>query len=611
MTARPPDPVADGRPVAEEDDPFRAGLALRSTGLMRQFNQAGLLDAADVHVARRVGELGGEPDERVLLALALAVQAVRAGSVCLDLAVVPALDPELPWPDPADWAALVRASPLTTDLDAGADVVDADDRPLRWDGDRLYLDRYWRDECDVCADLLARELASPPSVDEDRLRDAVLRHFPAREQDDPAAVEFTRAAATTAATHWTAVLGGGPGTGKTTTVARLLAVLADLSPRPPRIALAAPTGKAAARLTEAVARVVDDFPAELRERLGPLTASTLHRLLGTVPGSRSTFRSGRDNRLPHDVVVVDEASMISLTMMARLLAALRPDTRLILVGDPHQLASVDAGAVLADLGDGLRTRSPASSGVVLLQHNWRFGGRIADLAAAVRAGDAAAALAICDSGADDVALLVPDDVEAVRADVVTQGLGLRAAADAGDADGALRALDGHRVLCGHRTGPAGVEWWRRRIEGWLAAAHAGPDGSTPWYPGRPLLVMANDYGLGLFNGDTGVVIRDHVGRATAVFARGPEQVRFRPSRLGAVESVHAMTVHRSQGSQFGTVSLMLPEPESPLLTRELLYTAITRAQHRVRVVGSREALVKAVERPAARASGLRRRLERG
>jgi len=599
--------------MSESLDAYDMRLAQQAEGRLRAFNIAGLLEAADVHVAHRLGELGGEPDDRVRLAVALTVRALRQGSVCVDLADIPRIGPELDWPEASAWAAAVAASPL-----AGPG------KPLRWEGGFLYLERYWRQEDQVCTDLMAREARAAPAVDEGRLEESLARLFPGVD------AHAQRVAAMAAATRWTTVLGGGPGTGKTTTVARLLAVLLDQPGPPLRTALAAPTGKAAARLQEAVHDVAAVLGSPDRDRLAALTASTLHRLLGSTPGHGTRFRHGRANRLPYDVVVVDETSMVSLTMMARLLEATRPNARLILVGDPDQLASVEAGAVLADLVAGLtgrRATSPEPSGerqhgVVLLRRIWRFGGAIAELAGAVRDGDADAAVAVLTQGADDVSFTDTG----VREEVVDTAVSVRAAAEAGDAAGALHALAGHRLLCAHRAGPYGVDRWSREIERWLAAVPdaaepeepqprqwsprtwAGGASSLAWYIGRPLLVTANDYSLSLFNGDTGVVVRTSDGAMRAAFPRGRAFVTFAPSRLSAVQTVHAMTVHRSQGSQFRRVTMIVPPEDSPLLTRELLYTALTRAQEHVRVVGTEAAFRAAIARPAARASGLRERL---
>ncbi len=411
------------------------------------------------------------------------------------------------------------------------------------------------------------------------------------------------------------VLAGGPGTGKTTTVSRLLALLREQHPDW-RIALAAPTGKAAARLEEAVRTSTATLTPADRARLGDLPATTLHRLLGWRPEARSRFRHDRTNRLPVEVVVVDEASMVSLTMMARLLEALRPSTRLVLVGDPDQLASVEAGAVLGDLVD-------AQSGVAVaaLSTNRRFPATsgIALLAAAVQDGRGDDALDVLRSAdtpevelvevADD-APLTADQLDGVRADLVVSGTALLEAAERGDRVAALEALDRHRLLCAHRRGPRGVQHWGALAARWIADERPVVPRADGRYAGEPLLVTANDYEIGLYNGDTGVVVDDGEGGLVAVFGRGGTPIPVSLVRLGAVRPLHAMTVHRSQGSQFARISVLLPPAGSPLGTRETLYTAVTRATDHVRVVGSPEALVEAVGRPAARATGLRDRLSR-
>lgn len=635
-----------GEPAA---DPFDPRVARGATGVLGAFNAAGVLEPADVHVAGRIARLGGPlPDDAtgdaVLLATALAVRGVRLGSVCVDLAAVrrtvlgagdePVDVSALPWPEPGAWRAACAASPIVAD-GAGA----PDGRPLRLVDGLLYLERYWRQEELVRAELsrrkdTARTRAPAAAVDLERLRAGLDGLFGA--SGDPRE-DRQRLAAAVAALRPVTVLAGGPGTGKTTTVAKILRLLRDAPPRvpeeptspggdssvetrsSPRIALAAPTGKAAARLQEAVREAGG----------GDVPASTLHRLLGWLPGGR--FRHDRHDRLPYDVVVVDETSMVSLTMMARLLEAVRPDARLVLVGDPDQLASVEAGAVLGDLARAPGRPEPhldaalaaiglpggVVNGVVTLEHVWRFGGAIAAFARAVQAGDGDAAVALLRGGADgsrdDLEFVETDSAaapDAVRADVVGAGRALAGAARVGDVPAALAALERHRVLCGHRRGPYGVARWSREIERWLAEAltPTGGPGSAPhdeWYPGRPVLVTANDYDVGLYNGDTGVVVATADGPRVAFPGRAEP---LAPSRLAEVATVHAMTVHRGQGSQFARVTVVLPPADSPLLTRELLYTAVTRAREHVRVVGAEAAVRAAVARPVSRASGLRHRL---
>ena len=508
-------------------------------------------------------------------------------------------------------------------------------RPLRLADGLLYLERYWQQEEVVRVQLQRRFAAPAPDIDQSRLAAALPRLFD-HEGLAPGEADRQELAVAVSALGRVSVLAGGPGTGKTTTVARLLALLRDQPGPALRIALAAPTGKAAARLEEAVRGAAAQLEPEDQQRLGDLTASTLHRLLGWLPSNRSRFRHDATNQLPHDVVIVDEMSMVSLTLMARLLEAVRPSARLVLVGDPDQLSSVEAGAVLADIARapgtpdadlgqrlvelGLITDPETAPvhGVVQLTHTWRFGGAIDALARAIRAADADAAVAVLRSGASDVQFreidleATPTETSSralagMAAQVRTAGVAMLDAARSGDVAGALAALDRHRLLCAHRRGPYGVLRWGLEVERWLADAipEYGEDGE--WYVGRPLLITANDYEMSLYNGDTGVIV-DTPDGVRAAFARGAAAKLFPPVRLDAIQTVHAMTVHRAQGSQFDSVSFVLPPPDSPLLTRELLYTAVTRARQHVLIIGSEEAIRRAVQRPANRASGLRHRL---
>jgi exodeoxyribonuclease V alpha subunit len=578
-------------------------IPVRATGLLAEFAEAGVLAAADVHVALRLGRLGGERSETVLLAAALAVRGVRTGSVCVELAtvadsVVPDEDApavELHWP--ADWSAL-EASPLV------AVGEEAPWRPLRLVEGLLYLDRYWQQEQLVRRELDDRAARPAPQVDFSTL--PALFPGPAPDRQ--------RLAAAVAAGRWVSVLTGGPGTGKTHTVARLLRLLADQPGPAPRVALAAPTGKAAARLQESVQQQAAALGLPM-----DLTASTLHRLLGWRPDSRSRFRHDAGNHLPYDVVVVDESSMVPLTMMARLLEAVRPTARLILVGDPDQLTPVEAGAVLSDLVH--RPTAPGAApsatpglgagdldldadeqdqlrnGVVRLRLSHRYGAEIGALAEAVRTGAADRVMELLAAGG---ALCLETDTSGLEEEARTVGVELQAAARAGDAERSMALLGRHRLLCAHRHGVFGVSHWNSQVSRWTDA--------TPgeWRPGQPLLVTANDYENGLYNGDTGVVVRVGDG-LRAAFARGASVELVALSRLSAVTSAHALTVHRSQGSQYEAVTVVLPSATSRILTRELLYTAVTRASQRVRVVGTEESVRAAVGRQVVRASGLRRR----
>ncbi len=602
-------------------DPRSSAFALRAPELLRDFNAAGVLDAADVHVATRIATIGGESDEEVMLAAALAVRGPRIGHVLVDLATIAetaAVDleeeidlSELPWPKSKAWVKKVATSPLVGAMDAEPE------RPLRIWGSRLYLDRYWRAEAQVAEDLLAMASTEAPVVDEAATSADLAKLFPA----DPDGKQAQAAAL--AADGRLTVIAGGPGTGKTTTVARIAALLiadAQRGDRTPLIGLAAPTGKAAQRLTESVreeaARL--DVPDSVRERLLELEAVTVHRLLGWQPRTHSRFRHNREDRLPYEVIIIDETSMVPLWMMARLLEAVRPQARLVLIGDPGQLASVEAGAVLGDIVGPAEENpdSPLGKRVVTLDRVHRYGEEIAELAEAVRAGDADKVMALLEAGGEQVQWINADPgdpasielLEPVRAQAVETGRAAFEAAAAGDARAALEALGRHRILCAHRRGPHGVRRWNQQVEAWLAEVVEGFAPFGRWYVGRPLLITQNNYELKLNNGDTGIIIRRDDDTVAAAFQRGDEIIELSPTQLDAVETVHAMTIHKSQGSQFDAVSVLLPPESSRIVSRELLYTAVTRTRAGLKLVATAEAVGAAATLPVARASGLRWRL---
>lgn len=588
-------------------------------GLLLELNQAGLLGLGDVHVAQKLAYLFSESDQRVDVALALAVRALREGSTCiefdqLDQFQIPT-DPDssaaaaaVTWPDLEPWLAAVAASPMVhTDPDAPGD------RPLRLIGRRLYLERYWQEESAVATQLVARRqaLSDPPPLP--RVIAAATELLSTGEDEDQAT------AAIVGLFSGVSVIAGGPGTGKTHTLARVLAMVHRTSDRPLSVGLAAPTGKAAVRMDEALAVALGSLPDDIVAWLAPLRASTLHRMLGWTPQSRNRFAHHAGNPLPYDVVVVDEASMVSVTLMARLLAALRPNARLILVGDPDQLAPVEAGAVLADIVDASAPRLPALSAalqelalpdsgpVAVLRHNHRSDDTIAALADAVRAADADAVVDLMTSGVAGISFTEDPDDPALRRRVTASALAMTTAARQGQVEAALAALGQHRLLCAHRHGEYGVDHWAREVDRWVVTALGEAPGAGSWYPGRPVMITQNSPELGLFNGDAGVVI-EQAGQLRVHFDRGDHTQSISPFLLDAVQTIQAMTVHKAQGSQFTEVSVILPPVDSPLLTRELLYTAITRAQHGVHVIGSLDSLRQAVLHRARRASGLRSRL---
>jgi exodeoxyribonuclease V alpha subunit len=622
---------------------FDASVAAGQDGVLGLFNEAGLLAPADVHVALRLTDLAGVEDDDSRLGVAFAVRAPRLGHVCVDLESVrrtasSETDTEvdvdaLPWPDAATWVQAMAASPIV-----------GEDRPLHLSGPQLYLNRLWVDQCLVASDLLARAGTAVDDVDDGELATGLVRLFGGDVDPD----HLQPVAAASSVLSAVSVIAGGPGTGKTTTVARVLALLDEQAlvagRPPPRCVLAAPTGKAGARLEEAVRGEAGNMPIDdsTRQRLLALRGTTIHRLLGFNPGNRTRFRHNRENQLHHDVVVVDETSMVSLSLMARLLEAIKPGARVLLVGDPEQLASVEAGAVLGDIvgpasrelcmgaamrarvnevtgfevpGPGAAAETAVGDGVVVLRYVHRHGGAIAELSRAIQRGDADAALDVLAAGGSNVewidtqAELHRDEGrDAIRAGAVESGRAVIEAAAADRAEEALAALNGFRVLCAHRRGVEGVEGWTNQIEGWLLNEVEGFSTAPGWYVGQPLIVTENDYALGLYNGDIGVVVSDADGRMAAAFERGGEVIRVSPTRLAAVDTVYAMTVHKSQGSQFHTVAFVVPASGSRLLTRELLYTGVTRAQERLILLGTEEPIRAAIERPITRASGLRRAL---
>ena len=469
----PDTPVVDGHPAGVfswQPPAVVGGRAVGSAGRgeggerdPRRSSRREVLEPADVHVAQRLTALAREDDERVALAVAMTVRALRGGSVCVELRSVAEQVgvAGLPWPDPDEWMAAVEASTLR-----GTPEV------LRVHDGLLYFDRYWREEQQVAEDLLAML----PTRDAEAKPD-VARLF-------PPGFEEQREAAEIALSQGLTVLTGGPGTGKTTTVARLLALFAEqaemVGQSRLRIALAAPTGKAAARLQEAVQLEVDRLDVVDQERLAGLQATTLHRLLGWRPDSSSRFRHHRGNRLPHDVIVVDETSMVSLTMMARLLEAVRPETRLLLVGDPDQLASVEAGAVLADVVDGLGSRRRADRGAADVAPVRRVDRRVGG-------GDPGGRRRPSHRGAAGRrrAHRVGRHRPAVAAPAEIGCPACASAAEAamlGDEEAALETLDEHRLLCAHRRGPYGVPHWNRQVERWLVEETGEPIWS-PWYAG--------------------------------------------------------------------------------------------------------------------------------
>jgi exodeoxyribonuclease V alpha subunit len=629
--------------------------------LVERFVERGVLSTLDRHFAAALAGLGRASPE-ALLGAAFASRAVQRGHVCADLrrlVKAPLLDrdeqpiSELELPTLETWRAELSASELTGSGDPPSPLVlDA--------ADRLYLHRYHEYERTLVTRIRERAQKLEP-VDEATLRAGLERLFPAALLSQ--GERRQRTAALLAVLRRFAVISGGPGTGKTHTVAKIIALLFDqarVAGRPPRVLLLAPTGKAAQRLTEALqASLAELGPDKLPLELVP-SASTIHRALGFQFRTPTRFRHDAETPLAADVVLVDEASMVDLALMTKLVEAVPSHARLILLGDKDQLASVEAGAILGDicanlelgfspeLGRRLSELSgtphdenesplapPIRDCLVELRQSFRYAPNsgMARLAASIKAGDADGALGLFRNGslaippargqlsfdfggaaAPGARATRPDDIalhELSDAKRLLEVLGPAAKSRFGsylaepNPELKLEKLAAFRILCAHRYGELGVEALNRLVEGWLADAGLLKL-DREWYSGRPLLVTRNDYELELYNGDVGVVAPDADGRSKAWFKSKPGKLRsFLPARLPAHETVFAMTVHKAQGSEFDHIFVILPAEPSPIVTRELVYTGVTRARRRVELVAGEGAFRAALAQRIERASGLR------
>jgi exodeoxyribonuclease V alpha subunit len=636
-----------------------------------------VLRPLDMAFARFIAECDPAAPPQLLLMAALTSRQLSDGHPCLNLHALDTLADEQEWP--TAWRDLLHTEPLpASPLLAGHDGL-PDNAPLVYDQHRLYLRRYWQYERRVAEGIHAR--LGVIELPADTLPQELQRLFPIT---NPHGVDWARVACALAARSAFSVITGGPGTGKTTTVVRLLGLLQTLhlseNPSALRIRLAAPTGKAAARLNASIAKQIAklDVDAPVRASI-PQEVETLHRLLGARPDTRR-YAYNHQHPLHLDVLVIDEASMIDLEMMAAVLDALPAHARLILLGDKDQLSSVEAGAVLGDLGrradeahydsataTWLRSVSgddvesyvagdaqPLDQHIVMLRSSHRFDATsgIGQLAAAVNAGDNARVSALLGTTSNDVAWIS----EGITG--TSLALGGNAAHFSGDASshrphgfrfylehlrqtrppdnadsasyqqwarGVLDAFSHFQVLCAVRQGPAGTDRINRDIATKLLAAGL-IESDRGWYEGRPVMMTRNDYTLGLMNGDVGITLRmrgpDGSLRLYVAFpitrdspyadaTDDDSHVRcVLPSRLGDTETVYAMTVHKSQGSEFEHTALILPDDAPAILTRELLYTGITRARSWLSLISSREALEQALSQRTRRYSGLAERLLR-
>jgi exodeoxyribonuclease V alpha subunit len=584
----------------------------------------GLLSSLDIHFAGLMMRLSTSSCPDLSLAAALVSRVTREGHICVDLDAA-AADLDTVSSGGSGWKTKLRQS--------GVVGEPGEYKPLILDQmGRLYLYRYWEYQEELARAIIGRIGHRHENIEIDSLRELLAGMFPEAERD----LDWQKVAAFAAVRRKFCVISGGPGTGKTTTVAKILFLLSEQSRgRRLRTALVCPTGKGAARLQEAIKKAKDNLPYhESVKALIPDEASTIHRLLGPVRGSPYFHYNGQ-RRLPIDTLVVDEASMVDLALMSKLAQALPQEARFILLGDKDQLSSVEAGAVLGDICDtahshpfsedfckeiqkltghaieGDTTAPELSDSIVRLSKSYRFGptSGIASLSISVNEGDADRALQVL-QGAEKADLCwrpvpPPKSLPRTLKDMVAEEF--RNLLAATDPEEALRYLEQFRVLCALREGPYGVNALNLVIEHMLREQKL-IQGGGKWYKGRPVLITRNDYNLRLYNGDVGIVLPDPLsGGELRVFFQAPEGDRraLHPVRLPEHETVYALTVHKSQGSEFDRVLFILPDRDAPVLTRELIYTAITRARERVEIWGEESVFRKAVSRRTTRLSGLR------
>jgi exodeoxyribonuclease V alpha subunit len=558
---------------------------MKHPDFLHAYREAGVISRDDVTAAALLVEMArrdgaAEPERLAWLGMCLALRTVRDGHTCVDFDQIKSWAGEIEleaethrhWPTDAEpWIAALKAA--TTLVGKPGDR-----KPFILDGRRLYLARSHAEEVTIATAIRARAAAGTISI-----------------------------------------LLGGPGTGKTTRVAQDLVKRFqedEASGKTTAVALAAPTGKAAARMAEALRDACTkgnvDASTEAKNRILLLKPTTVHKLLGSNPSRGNHFEYHASNRLPYDLVIVDEASMLSSSLMHHLLAAVRDDATIMLVGDPNQLASVDAGTALGDIavfGRDDHAGNPLHACIQTLTEYHRTDSKeILELAEAIRSENTARAKELLVSGGDPVAWVDPADtkrLDALTKKAVEHAKKLRTMAYGTDSAAVLAAQCELQVLCAHREGPMSVAAWNGKIEKQLDIRPG-----FPWYTGRPVMVTRNSPSLRLANGDVGVVMSGGETR-TAVFGvldADERPIAFPVSRLEDIDTVHALTIHKSQGSEYAHVVVVLPERGSRIVTRELLYTGVTRARRQVTVVGPWEVIEAAVKTPIRRATGLVRRL---
>ena len=539
-----------------------------------------------ISIVARVGK--SQPNLLGALLVCLALRTPRDRHTCVDLEHIhdwltpEGRDANLEWPkDSATWLAAAKRNPLIFGQPG-------ESTPLIVDGTRVYINRAYAEEGAIAAALTRNK-----------------------------------------AQHLRIILGG-PGTGKTREVAMKFIERFKAGERDLRVALAAPTGKAAARMREVLLRECDSLKnmAEGKDvdwlavdgAINNAFSGTIHSLLGFGPSREPRYKYNADNYLPFDWVVIDEASMVPSSMMYRLVDALNPATALLLVGDPDQLASVDAGSVLGDIAKVASQKdSILFSQTKIMSEQWRLPSEIDGLARLLRLekpvggqilGNEKHVDAVIEYLASNKTLISwikPDSdikqLDELRGRVVAHARQLYRCAISGDHQSAINKRNELQLLCAHREGPNSVSYWNGFVEYQL-----GPYTDTRWYFGRPIMVTRNNYSVGLYNGDVGVIVPDESGAPVGAFSDGGSFRLLPTMRLENVESVHALTIHKSQGSEYDEVVVVLPNESSQILTRELFYTGVTRTKQKLTIIGSEAVVRSAVSQAIRRASGLASRL---
>lgn len=603
---------------------------------LKVLRRQGILQDIDLELCRFLQEHHDNISEEVLIAACLVSYLYRQGDVCLLLenyAGQPIFDDEngqsLEAPDLESWKQALENSSIVGSP--------GNFKPLILDnGCRLYLHKLWHYEDSLADHLIRRSQLEGSDINVSLLEDGLNRLFPNANKEE---IDWQRVAAAQSVRHSLSIISGGPGTGKTSTVVRILALLLEQVSEHgtfPSIALAAPTGKAAARLKDSLtsAKQELDVGVEVRAAI-PDQTMTLHQLLGARRHS-SSFKYDEENPVPYDIVVVDEASMVDQALMSKLLNALLEDTRLILLGDKDQLASVEAGSVLGDIcypdqnqfskeaaswagqlsleipADCIVEKSqPLTDHITLLTKSYRFDpdSGIAQLAELVNAGNPDQAIEVLDSPGFEDASLIPITDQSSLEEVLHQRITsyFRGIIQTDSVSKALDKFDEFRILCAHRRGPWGVEYLNKYVEQILQRPGLIPK-YQQWYPGKPVIINVNDYTLGLNNGDTGVCLPDENGELKIHFHHEGSVRSIAPGRLPDHSTAFALTVHKGQGSEFDDLLFILPEKLSKVLSRELIYTAITRARTSITILGNKRVLKQGIGKKLERSSGLKKRL---